>query len=175
MSFRAVGASIGMSTNNDKKYIKPIACTNRHTTGCGRTITLSRSWVQPYARNAMQAIHMPCKVWVVADCLDTLSYKLTLTAAGRQEEKYGKYTRFTNAMRATRMVIVRGSYKELKNPNSTLKADSEDFCNKGIATLCVSRLSPVALGCRCFVSFALFLTDAARRLFTALPFFPIAR
>ena len=144
---------------------------SRHTTGCGRTITLSRSWVHPRQKSNTgdpHAVQSLCG----GRLLGYLVVHVDVTAAGRQEEKYGKYTRFTNAMRATRMVIVRGSYKELKNPNSTLKADSEDFCNKGVATLCVS---PVALDRRCFVSFAIFLTDAARRLFMAVTFFPIAR
>ena len=88
----------------------------------------------------MHAIHTPCKICVVADCLDILSYKLTFKGAGRQLEKYGKYTRFTNTKRHRRILRVRGSYKELKKPSSTLKAESEDFCSKRIVTLCVSPL-----------------------------------
>ena len=123
----------------------------------------------------MHAIHTPCKICVVADCLDILSYKLTFKGAGRQREKYGKYTRFTNTKRHRRILRVRGSYKELKKPSSTLKAESEDFCSKRIVTLCVSPPSSVELAGRRFLSFMLFLTDDARRLFTAEPLSPIAR
>ena len=174
MSFLAVSTSIGISTNSDKKYQAQRMHKSPH----------NRMWAHHYAISKLGApvrqksnTRDPHAVQSLGGgrLLGYLVVHVDVDSRRRELEKYGKYTRFTNAKRAIRIVTVRGSYKEVKNPNSTLKADSEDFCNKGIATLCVSRLSPVALGCRCFVSFALFLTDAARRLFTALPFFPIAR
>ena len=172
MSFLAVSTSIGISTNKDKKVYQAqrmhkspnnrMRAYHYAISKLGATVRQKSNAGDPHAVQSLGCGRLLGYLVVQVD-VDSRRQ-----ARGKIRQVHQVYKRHEGNKDGNSAWFV----QRIEKTHSTLKADSEDFCSKGIATLCVS---PVALDRRCFVSFALFLTDAARRLFTAVTFFPIAR